>query len=105
LDGLFCGFRTINPSVVFFSVTLFAEGKKDVCTPTATTVPHLRQKKNNSKLLYITCSYGRSLARKQINREAHNLIMYNSRTRSTLCPAALPEEPHDFPTTHQLCRK
>jgi len=29
----------------FFSVTLFAKGKKDVCTPTATTVLHLRQKK------------------------------------------------------------
>ena len=68
--------------LLFFSVTLFAinphlahcffsflkkinkpihpKGKKDVCTPTATTVLHLRQKKNNSKLLYITCSYIRS---------------------------------------------
>ena len=95
--------------LLFFSVTLFAinptfivlffqnhyfnppTGQKDVCTPTAATVLHLRQKKKNSKLLYITCSYGRSLARKQSNREAHNLIMYNSRTRSTLCPAPLPE--------------
>jgi len=65
--------------------------------------PHraaLAPEKNNPKLLYITCSYGRSLARKQVNREAHNLIMYNSRTKSTLCPAALPEEPQYFPTTH-----
>jgi len=31
--------------LLFFSVTLFAKGKKDVCTPTATTVLHLRQKK------------------------------------------------------------
>ncbi len=29
--------------------------------------------------------------------------MYNSRTKSTLCPATLPEEPQDFPTTQQLC--
>jgi hypothetical protein len=40
--------------LLFFSDTLFAKGKKDVCTPTATTVLHLRQKKNNSKLSYIT---------------------------------------------------
>jgi hypothetical protein len=50
--------------------------------PPCTLVPE----KNNSKLLYITCSYGRSLARGQINREAHNQIMYNSRTKSTLLP-------------------
>jgi hypothetical protein len=31
--------------LLFFSVTLFAKGKKDVCTPTAATVLHLRQKK------------------------------------------------------------
>jgi len=61
LHGLFVGFRTIHASL-FFSVTLFAKGKKDVCTPTATTVLHLRQKKNNSKLLYMTCSNGHSLA-------------------------------------------
>jgi hypothetical protein len=61
LHGLFVGLRTIHASL-FFSVTLFAKGKKDVCTPTATTVLHLRQKKNNSKLLYITCSYIRALA-------------------------------------------
>jgi hypothetical protein len=51
-----------NPRFVVFFVTLFAKGKKDVCTPTATTVLHLCQKKNNSKLLYITCSYIRALA-------------------------------------------
>ena len=47
LHGLFVGFHTINPSVVFFCHTFCRKSKKDVCTPTATTVLHLRQKKNN----------------------------------------------------------
>ena len=38
-------------------------------------------------------------------KKAYNQIMYNSRTKSTLCPAPLPEEPQDFPTSHQLCSK
>jgi hypothetical protein len=80
LHGLFVGFRTINPSVVFFCHTfcnptyfhsvvfskpLFQsthKSKKESGTPTATAVPEMRQKKNNSKLLYITCSYIRSPA-------------------------------------------
>jgi hypothetical protein len=48
-----------------FSKPLFQsphKGKKDVCTPTTTTVLHLCQKKNNPKLLYITYSYIRALA-------------------------------------------
>jgi len=36
----------------FFSVTLFAKGKKDVCTPTATTVLHLRQKKQPEAIIH-----------------------------------------------------
>jgi len=44
------------------------------------------QKKTNSKLLYITCSSIRALAWRQINRDKYNLIMYNSRTKSTLLP-------------------
>jgi len=48
--------------LLFFSVTLFAKGKKDVCTPTATTVLHLRQKKTTQSYVYITCSYIRALA-------------------------------------------
>jgi len=38
-------------------------------------------------------------------KKTYNQIMYNSRTKSTLCPASLPEEPQNSPTTHQLCRK
>jgi len=37
--------------LLFFSVTLFAKGKKDVCTPTTTTVLHLRQKKKQLKAI------------------------------------------------------
>jgi len=66
LHSLFACLRTINPSVVFFCHTfcipriigtllflvpqkinkpIHTQGKKNVCTPTATTVLHLRQKK------------------------------------------------------------
>jgi len=38
-------------------------------------------------------------------KKAYNQIMYNSRTKSTLCPVMLPEEPQNFPTTHQLLQK
>ena len=85
--------------LLFFSVTLFAKGKKDVCTPTTTTVLHLRQKKITQSYVYITCSYIRALAWRQINRAKYNLIMYNSRTKSTLCPATLPERPTIFPSS------
>ena len=69
----------IHPAVVFFChtfcsprtswhIAFFRSSKKSISqstrmakrtsgTPTITTVPDLRQKKNNSKLLYITCSY------------------------------------------------
>jgi|GEM_PF-4768445 len=77
-------------------------------TPTATTVPEMRQKKNNPKLRYITCSYMRFFILRTPLRfgentlkKAYNQIMYNSLTKSTLCPATLPEKPQYFPTTHQ----
>ena len=75
LHGLYSGFRT-STLLLFFSVTLFAvhaqswhiaffrsskksksqstrKAKKASGTPTTTTVPDLRQKKNNPKLRYI----------------------------------------------------
>jgi hypothetical protein len=55
--------------LLFFSVTLFAKGKKDVCTeiyPALKRDRHhrvtLAPEKNNPKLRYITCSYIRALA-------------------------------------------
>jgi len=67
---VFFGASAQSTLLLFFSVTLFAilahlahcffsflkkinkpihpQAKKDVCTPTSTTVLHLRQKKNNS---------------------------------------------------------
>jgi hypothetical protein len=45
---VFFGASAQSTLLLFFSVTLFAKGKKDVCTPIATTVLHLRQKKPNS---------------------------------------------------------
>ncbi len=58
LHSLFACLRTIHPAVVFFCHTFcstpFPRGlgvaKKKSGTPTATTVPEMRQKKNNSKL-------------------------------------------------------
>jgi len=101
---------------LFFSVTLFAinptftvlffqnhcfihpQAKKKSGTPTATTVPEMRQKKNNPKLRYITCSYMRFFILRTPLRfgentlkKAYNQIMYNSRTRSTLCPLRCPK--------------
>ena len=32
-------------------------------------------------------------------KKAYNQIMYNSRTKSTLCPATLPERPTRFPSS------
>ena len=96
------------PCCCFFSVTLFAihpqlahcffsflkkinkpihpQAKKKSGTPTATTVPEMRQKKTTQSYIYIMLSYIRALAWRQINRAKYNLIMYNSRTKSTLLP-------------------
>ena len=73
------------------------QAKKKSGTPTATTVPEMRQK-NNPKLRYITCSYMRFFILRTPLRfgentlkKAYNQIMYNSRTRSTLCPLRCPK--------------
>ena len=129
LHGLFAGLRAILPAVVFFCHTfcnppafgtllflvsplfkgvggwksnkpIHPQGKKDIRYSNR----HHRtwfapEKKTTPKLLYITCSYIRALAWRQINRAKYNLIMYNSRTKSTLCPATLPERPTIFPSS------
>jgi hypothetical protein len=62
LHGLFCGFRSIHASLSF-SVTLFAINPsftvmffQNHCFNPPTRSKKLRQRKANSKLLYITCS-------------------------------------------------
>ena len=61
LHVLFVGFRTINTAVVFFCHTFCKRQKRRLHSNRhhrATLAPE----KNNSKLLYITCSYIRALA-------------------------------------------
>jgi len=65
LHSLFASLRTINPAVVFFCHTFcstpFPRGlgvaKKKSGTPTATTVPEMRQKKTTQSYVYIMLSY------------------------------------------------
>jgi len=98
LHGLLCGFRTINPAVVFFCHTFCKRQKRRLHSNRhhrATLAPE----KNNSKLLYITCSYIRALAWRQINRAKYNLIMYNIRTKSTLLPRCAARRPTIIPSS------
>jgi hypothetical protein len=50
-----------QPCCCFFLSHFLQKGKKDVCTPTATTVLHLRQKKTTQSYIYIMLSYVRFL--------------------------------------------
>jgi hypothetical protein len=59
LHALFCGFRTVNPSVVFFCHT-FCKWQKRRLHSNRHHRAALAPEKNNPKLLYITCSYIRS---------------------------------------------
>ena len=74
------------------------QAKKKSGTPTATTVPEMRQKKTTQKLLYIIRLYSIPAWRRN-NMDKYNLIMYNSRTRSTLLPRSAARRASRFPTT------